>query len=85
MSGTPVHRPRGHYWEDLQAAPKGEKRKVIYGPCKNMDYELELAAIIGKPIRYGESVTAKEAGHHIFGFVLLNDWTGKFSDHLSMF
>lgn len=50
-----------------------------------MDYELELAAIIGKPIRYGESVTAKEAGHHIFGFVLLNDWTGKFSVHLSMF
>lgn len=41
-----------------------------------MDYELELGAIIGKPVPHGESVLADDAGAHIFGFVILNDWSG---------
>jgi 2-keto-4-pentenoate hydratase/2-oxohepta-3-ene-1,7-dioic acid hydratase in catechol pathway len=42
-----------------------------------MDYELELSAVIGKPLPYGQAVTAEKAGEHIFGFVMLNDWSGK--------
>lgn len=76
VSGTPVRRPRGQFWEDSFAAMKGENKTVIYGPCRKMDYELELGAVIGKPVPYGESVHATEAGEHIFGFVLLNDWSG---------
>lgn len=49
---------------------------IIYGPCKNMDFELELGAIIGKPVGQGESVSADDAGGHIFGFVIVNDWSG---------
>lgn len=78
VSGTPVRRPRGQFWQDHFAAMKGENKTVIYGPCKKMDYELELGAVIGKPVPYGESVKASEAGEHIFGFVLLNDWSGTY-------
>lgn len=76
VSGTPVQRPIGQYWEDTAAAMKGENMNIIYGPCKNMDFELELGAIIGKPVGQGESVTAHDAGGHIFGFVIVNDWSG---------
>ena len=43
-----------------------------------MDYELELAAVVGKPLARGKRLLATEADEHIFGFVLLNDWSGKF-------
>jgi fumarylacetoacetase len=33
--------------------------------------------VIGKPVPYGETVKANNAGEHIFGFVMLNDWSGK--------
>jgi fumarylacetoacetase len=36
-----------------------------------------LSAVIGKPVLYGQTVTANNAGEHIFGFVMLNDWSGK--------
>lgn len=42
-----------------------------------MDYELELGAIIGRPIQHGQAVSANEAKDHIFGFVILNDWSGE--------
>lgn len=44
-----------------------------------MDYELELGAVIGKPVSCGEGVSATDAGDYIFGFVILNDWSGKYS------
>ena len=56
---------------------RGENKTVLHGPCKNMDYELELGAIVGKPIAYGGTVSAEDAGNHIFGFVIINDWSGK--------
>ncbi|GAB7351471.1 hypothetical protein MBLNU459_g2129t1 [Dothideomycetes sp. NU459] len=77
VSGTPVRRPRGQFWEDNFAAMKGENKTVIHGPCRRMDYELEIGAVVGKPVPYGESVNAKDAREHIFGFVLLNDWSAR--------
>lgn len=55
---------------------KGENKRIIYGPCKNMDYELELGVIIGKPVEQGEILLANDAEAHIFGFVIINDWSG---------
>ena len=68
VSGTPITRPKGHFREG------GE---VIYGPTRQLDYELEVAAVIGKPTALGETVSVHEADDHIFGLVLINDWSGK--------
>lgn len=76
-----MRRPIGQFWEDSMAALRGENKKVIYGPSRRMDYELELSAVIGKPLPYGQTVTAEKAGEHIFGFVMLNDWSGKSRGH----
>ena len=70
VSGTPVIRPLGQY------RSKTEKGKVEFGPCQNLDYELELGCIVGKKVKMGEIVTAAQADEHIFGVVLLNDWSG---------
>jgi 2-keto-4-pentenoate hydratase/2-oxohepta-3-ene-1,7-dioic acid hydratase in catechol pathway len=39
---------------------------------------LEVGVIVGKPSGRRERVLAKDAGKHIFGFVLVNDWSGEF-------
>jgi len=49
----------------------------VCGPSGALDYELEFAAIIGKPLPMRHRLTATDAAEHIFGFVLLNDWSGK--------
>lgn len=63
--------------------PKGQFRdvdgSVVFGPTRKLDYELEVACIIGKPSRIGESVSVADADDHIFGLVLLNDWSGRSS------
>lgn len=67
--------------------PKGQYRDatgaVVFGHTKKLDYELEIAAIIGAPSIMGEPVSMKDADDHIFGLVLLNDWSGKFGLPLS--
>ncbi|KAK8101712.1 fumarylacetoacetate hydrolase FahA [Apiospora kogelbergensis] len=68
VSGTKVQRPLG-------VSMAGGS--VSFGPTKAMDYELELAAIIGKPTNLGDSVALEDADDHIFGLVLLNDWSAR--------
>lgn len=70
VSGTPIRRPLGQYRD-------GNTGNVIYGPTRQLDYELEIACIVGQPLPYGSSITAVDAEDHIFGLVLLNDWSGK--------
>lgn len=70
VSGTPVVRPYGVYQNE-----SGEG--VTFGPSQGVDFELEMAAIIGKPSKFGERVAVKDADDHIFGLVLLNDWSGE--------
>ncbi|KAK0343453.1 hypothetical protein LTR94_018288 [Friedmanniomyces endolithicus] len=72
VSGTPVERPLGQYWTG-----KPGESEVGFGPCKKMDYELELAAIIGKPLPRKQRLLASQAEEHIFGYVLLNDWSAR--------
>jgi fumarylacetoacetase len=69
VSGTPVKRPQGQY--------KTKEGKVVFGPTNKLDYELEVAAFIGKATELGKPVRVEEAEEHIFGLVLLNDWSGK--------
>ena len=71
-SGTGIHRPSG------QMRPKDEE-PPIFGPCKLMDFELETAFFVGKASQLGTPIPMQEAEEHIFGMVLMNDWSGESS------
>jgi fumarylacetoacetase len=70
VSGTPIHRPKG------QQKPK-EDQPPVFGPCKLLDFELEMAFIVGKSTELGESVTTDTAEDYIFGVTLFNDWSAR--------
>lgn len=69
-SEIPVHRPRG------QKMPKGAENP-IFGPARQVDFELETAFIttVGNPM--GEPISVDEAEDFIFGMVLFNDWSAR--------
>ncbi|PPJ57778.1 hypothetical protein CBER1_00251 [Cercospora berteroae] len=79
VSGTPVERPLGQH-----RSGKPMQSDVVFGPCERMDYELELGAIIGKPLPRNQRITAKQAEKHIFGYVLINDWSARDIQALEM-
>lgn len=68
ISGTKIRRPKGQY---------KDKEKIVYGATRRLDYELEVACVIGKSNGLGKSIDIEDADDHIFGVVLLNDWSGK--------
>lgn len=70
VSGTPFHRPKG------QQRPK-DTEPPVFGPCKLLDFELEMGFITygGKPL--GESISTAEADDYIFGMCLFNDWSAR--------
>jgi fumarylacetoacetase len=70
VSGEPVRRPRGQTKHGDEAAP-------VYRPARSLDYELELGFYIGQPSTLGVPVPVAEAGAHVFGFCLLNDWSAR--------
>ena len=72
ISGTPFKRPMG------QAMPPGASAPV-YGPCRRLDYELELGFYVGPGNDMGQPIPIAEAEQHIFGMCLLNDWSAR--DH----
>lgn len=70
VSGTPIRRPMG------QTMPAGAETPV-FGPSMRMDFELEMAFVVGKDTQLGESVSVKEAEDYIFGLMLFNDWSAR--------
>lgn len=70
VSGTPVLRPHG------QSLPPGQSVPV-FGPCRRLDYELELGIWIGAGNEQGQPIPIGEAGEHVAGFCLLNDWSAR--------
>jgi fumarylacetoacetase len=70
ISGTDVRRPKGQIKPPDASAP-------LFGPTKSLDYELEMAFLIGLPNSLGEPVPIDRAVDHIFGFVLMNDWSAR--------
>lgn len=73
VSGTPVTRPKGQILED----PTADVKKPIFTPCRRLDYELELGAFLCKPSELGEPISVYQAQDHLFGLVLLNDWSAR--------
>ena len=70
VSGTPVRRPNG------QLKPAESERPIV-GACRMLDFELETAFVIGKGNPLGEQIPVDQAENHIFGMVLLNDWSAR--------
>jgi fumarylacetoacetase len=69
VSGTDITRPHGQLKPD-DSAP-------IFAPCRLLDYELEFGAFIGTENAMGTRVTIDTAMEHIFGVVILNDWSAR--------
>jgi len=70
VSGTPVQRPNGQLKLPDAEAP-------VFGACRKLDFELETGFIIGQPNALGEPIDIANAEQHIFGMVLLNDWSAR--------
>lgn len=70
VSGTDVIRPSG------QLKPNADERP-IFSACKRLDFELETAFVVGKGNNIGQPVAVDHAADHIFGMVLLNDWSAR--------
>ncbi|ORY01432.1 fumarylacetoacetate hydrolase FahA [Clohesyomyces aquaticus] len=80
VSPKPVVRPHGQFVEDYTVPQK----TIIFGPCRALDYELEVGAVIGKPVEGGQMLKAADADAHIFGLVLVNDWSARDVQALEM-
>jgi len=69
-SGIPVHRPQG------QKLPNGAT-EPIFGPSRQLDFELEMAFITTDANELGQPIPADQAEEYIFGLVLFNDWSAR--------
>jgi fumarylacetoacetase len=69
-SGTDVRRPHGQTKPPDAPAP-------TFGPSRSFDYELETAFLIGPGNALGDPVPIDRATDHIFGLVLMNDWSAR--------
>lgn len=70
VSGTPIHRPKG------QQKPN-EDEPPVFGPCKLLDFELEMAFVTHDGNALGENIPIEQADEHIFGMCLFNDWSAR--------
>jgi fumarylacetoacetase len=69
-SGAPVRRPNGQ-----TKAP--DATNPTFGPCRKLDYELELGVWVGPGNELGEPIPVSRSAEHIAGYCLLNDWSAR--------
>ncbi len=70
VSGTDVRRPSGQLKQPGAEAP-------VFGPSQRLDIELELGFVVGVPSPLGEPVPPERFAEHVFGVVLVNDWSAR--------
>jgi fumarylacetoacetase len=70
IGGTDLHRPKGQANADNAPAPS-------FGPTRALDFELEMGAFVGAGNNLGRPIPIGEAAHHLFGMVLVNDWSAR--------
>jgi fumarylacetoacetase len=68
VSGTPIVRPSGQRLDG--AAP-------TFGPCRRLDIEAEVGFVVGVPSELGTPVGVDAFREHVFGVVLVNDWSAR--------
>ncbi|KIW06753.1 fumarylacetoacetase [Verruconis gallopava] len=71
VSGTPIQRPSGQILE------KPGDQLPIFSHCRKLDFELELGCFICKPNEMGRPINIDEALDHLFGVVMMNDWSAR--------
>ena len=69
-SGAPVRRPEGQRKPANETVPS-------FGPSRNLDYELELGIWVGPGNEQGKPIPIAQAGDHVAGLCLLNDWSAR--------
>ncbi|MBU6122016.1 fumarylacetoacetase [Hymenobacter siberiensis] len=69
-SGTDIRRPNGQRKAPTEDAP-------TFGPSRQLDFELEMAFVVGTGTELGTTVSIDEAENHIFGLCLFNDWSAR--------
>ncbi len=70
VSGVPVRRPMGQTKADDADMP-------TFGPCRLLDYELEMGYVVGSGNELGTRVSIDKWRDHLFGMVILNDWSAR--------
>jgi fumarylacetoacetase len=70
VSGTDVRRPKGQTKADDAPAP-------TFGPSRSLDFELEMGFFVGPGNPLGQPIPIEQAPEHIFGLVLVNDWSAR--------
>ncbi|XP_038158980.1 fumarylacetoacetase [Cyprinodon tularosa] len=70
VSGSAIRRPCGQMRPDQTKPP-------VFGPSKQLDIELEMAFFVGGGNQLGEPIPISKAHEHIFGMVLMNDWSAR--------
>ncbi len=70
VDGTPIRRPHG------QILPKGAETP-IFSASQQLDFELEMAFVIGKDSALGQPIPIEKAEEYIFGLVIFNDWSAR--------
>jgi len=70
VSGTPIRRPRGQTKRPEAATPG-------FGPTLELDFELEVGYFIGRGNTLGAPISVTDAQQHLFGLVLVNDWSAR--------
>ncbi|MBF9134341.1 fumarylacetoacetase [Plantactinospora sp. S1510] len=68
VSGTPIVRPQGQ-----RSTPDGP----VYGPSTRLDIEAEVGFVVGVPSALGQRVPVADFAAHVFGVVLVNDWSAR--------
>ena len=69
LSGAKIQRPLGQI--------KMPDQPPIFEPTRQLDFEFEMGCLIGTGNRLGEPISVEEAEEHIFGMVLVNDWSAR--------
>ncbi len=70
VSGTGIRRPAGQRRDPATGEP-------VFGPSGQLDIETEVGFIVGMPSALGEPVSVDDFADHVFGVVLLNDWSAR--------
>jgi fumarylacetoacetase len=93
VSGTEVRRPNGQYPAESEAGEAAGTGKaaeqvagtgkaagageVAFGPTRRLDFEAEVGFVVGAPSEPGTSVPISAFPQHVFGAVLVNDWSAR--------
>lgn len=73
VSKTSLRRP----WGQILVDPKAEPKVPTFTPARRLDIELELGMFITRGNELGEHIDVNKAQDHIFGYVLMNDWSAR--------